>query len=149
MLFVSGTWWDYSGGASRRLLLYLQAEPEPELQRGQSTPGGAQPQQLCQATDTTTKNIREHPCCGIRAGNVCRNRIAWTGPEKFLSSENQCCGSKYNEWVCSSLWKENLCLQSYSTPFASNYPIVNQCCGAGAGGAEIILDLEPEPKLNF
>ena len=24
-----------------------------------------------------------------------------------------------------------------------------QCCGAGAGGAEIIWDLEPEPKLNF
>ena len=24
-----------------------------------------------------------------------------------------------------------------------------KCCGAGAGGAEIILDLEPEPKLNF
>ena len=22
-----------------------------------------------------------------------------------------------------------------------------QCCGAGAGGAEIIWDLEPEPKL--
>ena len=28
---------------------------------------------------------------------------------------------------------------------------LSQCCGAGAGagGAEIILDLEPEPKLNF
>ena len=25
----------------------------------------------------------------------------------------------------------------------------NQCCGAGAGGAEINCDLEPEPKLNF
>ena len=24
-----------------------------------------------------------------------------------------------------------------------------QCCGAGAGGAEIIWGLEPEPKLNF
>ena len=23
------------------------------------------------------------------------------------------------------------------------------CCGAGAGGAKIIWDLEPEPKLNF
>ena len=24
-----------------------------------------------------------------------------------------------------------------------------QCCGAGAGGAEIIWDLEPEPKLDI
>ena len=27
--------------------------------------------------------------------------------------------------------------------------IIMQCCGAGAGGAEIIWDLEPELKLNF
>ena len=27
--------------------------------------------------------------------------------------------------------------------------IFYQCCGAGAGGPEIIWDLEPEPKLNF
>ena len=27
--------------------------------------------------------------------------------------------------------------------------IVNQCCGAGAGGAEITWDLEPEPKFNI
>ena len=24
-----------------------------------------------------------------------------------------------------------------------------QCCGAGAGGAKIIWDLEPEPKINL
>ena len=24
-----------------------------------------------------------------------------------------------------------------------------QCCGAGAGGAELISDLEPEQKLSF
>ena len=27
--------------------------------------------------------------------------------------------------------------------------VANQCCGAVAGGAEIIWDLEPEPKLNL
>ena len=27
--------------------------------------------------------------------------------------------------------------------------LINQCCGTGAGGAEIIWDLDPEPKLNF
>ena len=27
--------------------------------------------------------------------------------------------------------------------------VLNQCCGAGSGAAEIMWDLEPEPKLNF
>ena len=31
----------------------------------------------------------------------------------------------------------------------SNTGTLKQCCGARAGGAEIILDLEPEPKLHF
>ena len=29
------------------------------------------------------------------------------------------------------------------------YVVKYQCCGAGAGGAEIIWNLKPEPKLNF
>ena len=27
--------------------------------------------------------------------------------------------------------------------------ILEKCCGDGDGGAKIILDLEPEPKLSF
>ena len=33
--------------------------------------------------------------------------------------------------------------------FLKNSYFKDQCCGAGAGGAEIIWDLEPEPKFSF
>ena len=36
-----------------------------------------------------------------------------------------------------------------SPPFLYEISTQIQCCGAGAGGAEICWDLEPEPKLSF
>ena len=40
-------------------------------------------------------------------------------------------------------------LESDGSRFPKLHHTTIQCCGAGAGGAEIIWDLEPEPKLSF
>ena len=44
---------------------------------------------------------------------------------------------------------ERVDLLEFALPTYTGIVCEIQCCGAGAGGAEIIWDLEPEPKLNF